>query len=147
VPTLPNICTFTCSCCSHLGVSKKPIGYWFAHLHQALESSLEQALAAESLTRRHWQVLNTIDGGARGQEAVDTAMALFGEQRAVVGDLRSRGWLDDEGGLTSEGREAHARVKAKVARFRARVTDGISDDDYRTTIGVLERMAKNLERE
>ncbi|WP_370456381.1 hypothetical protein [Amycolatopsis sp. WAC 04169] len=37
----------------------KPIGFWFAHLHQALESSLDRVLAAESLTRRHWQVLNT----------------------------------------------------------------------------------------
>ncbi|MER7858487.1 hypothetical protein ABTX61_05250 [Amycolatopsis japonica] len=37
----------------------KPIGFWFAHLHQALEASLDHLLAAESLTRRHWQVLNT----------------------------------------------------------------------------------------
>lgn len=125
----------------------KPIGYWFAHLHQALEASLEQALATEALTRRHWQVLNTIDGGVRGQEAVDAALSPFGEQQTVVADLRSRGWLDDEGGLTAKGSEAHARLKAEVGRFRARVTEGISDDEYRTTVGVLERMAANLARE
>ncbi|GAB3139806.1 hypothetical protein GCM10027258_19490 [Amycolatopsis stemonae] len=32
---------------------------------ELLESSLAQALDAESLTRRHWQVLNTIVRGAR----------------------------------------------------------------------------------
>ncbi len=120
----------------------KPIGYWFAHLHQTLESSLDQVLEAESLTRRHWQVLNTI---AR-QEAVDAAMSPFGDQQATVDDLRSRGWVDGHE-LTGQGREAHARLEAEVTGFRSRVTEGISEDDYRTTVGVLERMAANLGRE
>ncbi|WP_181777504.1 MarR family transcriptional regulator [Amycolatopsis pittospori] len=125
----------------------KPLGFWFAHLHQALETSLEEVLAAETLTRRHWQVLDTIDGGARGQTEVDQALSPFGEQQEVVADLRTRGWIDDEGDLTAQGHEAHARLKTEVGRFRSRATEGISEDDYRTTVGVLERMAANLARE
>ncbi|EME56647.1 hypothetical protein [Amycolatopsis decaplanina] len=121
----------------------KPIGFWFAHLHQALESSLEQVLADEALTRRHWQVLNTIDSGA----PIDEALSPFGEPRETVADLRTRGWIDDEGALTRAGREAHLRLKTKVGEFRSRATEGISDDDYRTAVGVLERMAANLARE
>ncbi|WP_409489581.1 MarR family transcriptional regulator [Amycolatopsis sp. cmx-11-12] len=121
----------------------KPIGFWFAHLHQALESSLDRILAVEALTRRHWQVLNTIDGGDR----VDEALSPFGEHQETVTDLRARGWIDDRDGLTPTGREAHARIKTEVGKFRARVTEGIGDDDYRTTVGVLERMAANLARE
>ncbi|EMD27993.1 hypothetical protein [Amycolatopsis azurea] len=120
----------------------KPIGFWFAHLHQALESSLEKTLATEGLTRRHWQVLNTIDSGA----LVDEALSPFGERQETVADLRNRGWVDD-GGLTEAGREAHLRLKAEVGAFRSRATEGISDDEYRTTVGVLERMAANLARE
>ncbi|RSM84144.1 hypothetical protein DL991_01265 [Amycolatopsis sp. WAC 01375] len=121
----------------------KPIGFWFAHLHQALESSLEQVLAAEALTRRHWQVLNTIDSGA----SVDEALSPFGELRKTVADLRARGLIDAEDALTEAGRETHLRLKAKVGEFRSRATEGIGDDDYRTAVGVLERMAANLARE
>ncbi|MFD5089086.1 MarR family winged helix-turn-helix transcriptional regulator [Amycolatopsis thailandensis] len=115
----------------------KPIGFWFAHLHQALESSMEKVFADEGLTRRHWQVLNTID---------IEDLSPFGDVRAVVTDLRTRGWID-AGGLTEAGREAHLRLKTKVGEFRSRATEGISDEEYRTTIGVLERMAANLARE
>ncbi|MGW5748950.1 hypothetical protein [Amycolatopsis sp. NPDC003861] len=38
---------------------------------------MAQVLDAESLTRRHWQVLNTIALGARTPEQVDAAMAPF----------------------------------------------------------------------
>ncbi|MFK0243212.1 MarR family winged helix-turn-helix transcriptional regulator [Amycolatopsis azurea] len=120
----------------------KPIGFWFAHLHQALESSLEKTLATKGLTRRHWQVLNTIDSGTQ----VDEALSPFGERGETVADLRARGWVGD-GGLTEAGREVHLRLKAEVGEFRKRATDGISDDEYRTTVGVLERMAANLARE
>ncbi|MBB5854041.1 MarR family transcriptional regulator [Amycolatopsis umgeniensis] len=114
----------------------KPIGFWFAHLHQALESSLDRVLADEGLTRRHWQVLN----------APDETLSPFGDRREVVANLRTRGWIDGNG-LTPAGREAHLRLKTEVGEFRSRVTEGISEDDYRTTIGVLERMAANLARE
>ncbi|MEU0530556.1 hypothetical protein [Amycolatopsis tolypomycina] len=52
------------------------------------------ALDAESLTRRHWQVLNTIALGARTAERVDAAMAPFvageGSMAPKVADLRAR---------------------------------------------------------
>ncbi|MFE6610095.1 MarR family transcriptional regulator [Amycolatopsis sp. NPDC057786] len=115
----------------------KPIGFWFAHLHQALESSFERILDDEGLTRRHWQVLNTADS---------EALKPFGDLQKTISDLRVRGWID-EGGLTEAGRAAQLRLKATVDAFRSRVTEGISDDDYRTTVTVLERMAANLARE
>ncbi|MFJ8910699.1 MarR family winged helix-turn-helix transcriptional regulator [Amycolatopsis sp. NPDC102389] len=115
----------------------KPIGFWFIHLHQALESSLDRVLAADSLTRRHWQVLNSADS---------EALKPFGGVKETIADLRTRGWIDEDG-LTEAGRAAHARLKAKVGEFRSRATEGISDDEYRATVGVLERMAANLARE
>ncbi len=121
----------------------KPIGFWFAHLHQALESSLDRVLAVEALNRRHWRVLNTIDSGA----PIAEALSPFEGAQEAVADLRTRGWVDDEGGLTTAGRQAHLRLKSEVGEFRSRATEGISDDDYRKTVGVLERMAANLARE
>lgn len=127
----------------------KPLGWWLRHLHELLESSMAQALDAESLSRRHWQVLNTIALGARTPEEVDSALAPFvaaeGSMAAKVADLRARGWVAENGELTESGRESHARVEERVEAFRTAVTDGISDDDYRTTIRTLERCAANLE--
>lgn len=123
----------------------KPLGWWLRHVHELLESSMAQALDAESLSRRHWQVLNTIALGARTPEEVDSALAPFGATAGQVADLRARGWVAETGELTAAGREAHARVEERVEAFRTTVTSGISDDDYRTTIRTLERCAANLE--
>ena len=127
----------------------KPLGWWLRHLHELLESSMGRILDAESLTRRHWQVLNTIALGARTPEEVDSVMAPFvaaeGSMAPKVADLRERGWVAGNGELTDAGREAHARVEERVRAFRASAIDGISDDDYRTTIRTLERCAANLE--
>ncbi|MBE8521198.1 MarR family transcriptional regulator [Amycolatopsis sp. H6(2020)] len=127
----------------------KPLGWWLRHLHELLESSMARVLDAESLTRRHWQVLNTIALGARTPEQVDTAMAPFvageGSMAPKMADLRARGWIAEDGGLTADGREAHARVEARIKEFRAKAVEGISDVDYRTTLRTLERCAANLE--
>jgi hypothetical protein len=130
------------------GVSMKPLGWWLRHVHELLESSMAQVLETESLTRRHWQVLNTIGHGARTPEEVDAAMAPFvtaeGSMAPKVADLRARGWVAGNGELTEAGRDAHARVEERIEAFRTVVTDSISDDDYRTTIRTLERCAANL---
>ncbi|RSD20038.1 helix-turn-helix domain-containing protein [Amycolatopsis eburnea] len=126
----------------------KPLGWWLRHLHELLESSMARVLEAESLTRRHWQVLNTIALGARTPEEVDAAMAPFvtaeGSMAPKVADLRTRGWVAEDGALTADGVAAHARVEARVQEFRAKSMAGIGDDDYRTTIRTLERCAANL---
>src|SRR5438067_2170858 len=100
----------------------KPLGWWLRHVHELLESSMAQALGAESLSRRHWQVLNTIALGARTPEDVDAALAPFaateGSMAAKVADLRTRGWVAENGDLTEAGREAHARVEERVEAFR-----------------------------
>ena len=128
----------------------KPLGWWLRHVHELLESSMAQALEAESLTRRHWQVLNTIALGVRTPEEVDAQLAPFvtteGSMATKVADLRARGWITEgELALTEAGREAHARVEERIKAFRVSSMDGISDDDYRTTVRTLERCAANLE--
>jgi hypothetical protein len=127
----------------------KPLGWWLRHLHEFLDSSMTHTLEAESLTRRHWQVLNTIALGARTPEQIDSVMAPFvageGSMAPKVADLRARRWVAEDGTLTADGRQAHARVEDRIKAFRAKSMAGISDDDHRTTIRTLERCAANLE--
>jgi hypothetical protein len=53
------------------------------------------ALEAESLTRRHWQVLNTIAHGARTPEDLDAALAPFGSIAAQLAEVAT-GVSDDD---------------------------------------------------
>jgi DNA-binding MarR family transcriptional regulator len=135
-----------------IGVTVKPIGYWFSHLHQLLESSLDTVVNSEKLTRRHWQVLNTIAGGAHTQAEVDEVLSPFRIQdgaslKPLADDLVARGWVShgDEFELTEMGRSAHRRLEELIKAHRRRITEGISDEEYAATVHVLERMAGNLE--
>jgi DNA-binding MarR family transcriptional regulator len=120
----------------HMSDDNKPIGWWLKELDRLLESSFEQVLASDGLTRRQWQTLN----------AVTLAPFLAGdpgELSAAVDPLTARGWLQDER-LTDAGQAALDGLKAKVQTQRARVTAGITGEEYAATIGVLRRMAGNL---
>jgi hypothetical protein len=45
------------------GPSGYPIGYWLKRLDRAIDGALDPTLAAEDLTRRHWQTMNFLQEG------------------------------------------------------------------------------------
>jgi hypothetical protein len=45
------------------GTVNRPIGYWVKRLDAALETHLDSTLARLRLSRRQWQVLNTLSSG------------------------------------------------------------------------------------
>ncbi|WIX80771.1 hypothetical protein QRX50_08405 [Amycolatopsis carbonis] len=55
----------------------KPIGHWLRHNHELLEKALDQPLGTYHLTRRQWQVLNSVAQGARTTEQVDETLKPF----------------------------------------------------------------------
>ncbi|RLK60242.1 hypothetical protein CLV68_0743 [Actinokineospora cianjurensis] len=111
----------------------RPIGYWVKELDGRLERGFERELG--DVTRREWQVLNALPGDTG---PFDGAEAL----RSV----RQRGWVEGDR-LTPDGERARAELGARVARVRQAVTDGISEEDYLTTVRTLERMVRNLAQE
>lgn len=134
-------------------VERRPIGYWLKELDRLLEEDFGRLLAAEGIGRRHWQVLNTVAAGPVSLAEVEAALAPFRSgagPSVVVGELRARGWVRQDGAgaveLTAEGVAAHAELGERVRANRLRVTEGISAQEYRTTVDVLERMAANLAR-
>src|SRR5215475_12371622 len=72
------------------------------------------------------------------------AERTFAEQK-----LTRRHWLtrDDTGryALTPAGRAGHAAVEQKVHGIRSALLVGLTEQDYRETVRVLQRMAENLE--
>ena len=71
-----------------------------------------------------------------------------GDDPSVPDDLEARGWVtwteDQQATLTELGAAAHADLLEKVSQRRARLSAGISPQEYTATIEVLRRMAVNL---
>jgi DNA-binding MarR family transcriptional regulator len=129
----------------YMGVTVKPLGYWLIHIHDQLERNFERLLTNERLTRRHWQVLNTIAGKPRGLTEIQQAMAHFGDDvRPLVQDFADRGWVTGEYELTAQGRTAYGRIAANVHAERAGTLKGISDEEYATLMNLLERISANV---
>ncbi len=135
-------------------MATRPIGYWLKELDRLLEQSFAQALASEHCSRRHWQLLNVLEAGPASEAGLESAVAPFAATdadgvRAALTDLVERGWVESLSGArvqrTAAGREAHRRLETTVAEQRRHIAQGVSEEDYRTTVSVLERMASNLD--
>ncbi|KJY29857.1 MULTISPECIES: hypothetical protein [Streptomyces] len=132
----------------------KPIGYWLNRTDQALTATMDALLAAFGLTRLAWQVLKVIEDDPRATDtvvrAVLAANAGAEELTAAIEAVLAGGWAfrpQPEGlALTDDGRVRLAEAGVRVAAFRERSTAGISVEEYRTAVAVLERMTHNLER-
>ena len=131
----------------------KPIGYWLKHLDRLIEDRFDATLAATGLTRRHWQLLNTLHAGPAGVAGLTESLRPFWTEGdltvdEVVAELAGRGWISaaDDGrwALTPGGVAGHAEIRAKVHAARRAITDGISADEYVRTVATLRRMAENL---
>ncbi|WP_245707378.1 MarR family transcriptional regulator [Pseudonocardia oroxyli] len=132
--------------CDHS--ADKPIGWWLRHVDGLIESSMDRVLADEGIGRRHWQALNAVAGGADTEPALDAALAPFGgASRLVLDQLRAQHWIQEIAGrisLTPTGSAARGRLVVAIRDYRARITEGVSEEQYRTTVETLARMARNL---
>ncbi|MFC5188152.1 MarR family winged helix-turn-helix transcriptional regulator [Actinomadura harenae] len=131
----------------------KPIGYWLNRADQAITHHMNAALQEYGLTRIAWQVLNVIQDTPGATDAdvlsVLSANADTATLTAAIDTLLTDGWATRPAShhlsLTADGRTRLATVSRRIDAFRALSTDGISDDDYRTAVNVLERMTHNLQ--
>ncbi|MDR3082807.1 MAG: MarR family transcriptional regulator [Streptomyces sp.] len=131
----------------------KPIGYWLNRTDQALTAAMNGLLAESGLTRLAWQFLNVVQDTP---EAADTevltvlaANADAADLTAAVETLLADGWLTRPApgrlALTDTGRARHARAAERVDAFRELSLTGITHEEYRTAVTVLERMTGNVE--
>ncbi|MFO7303747.1 MAG: MarR family transcriptional regulator [Acidobacteriota bacterium] len=137
---------------SSTGDSERPIGYWLKAADEAITACVDAVHRAEGITRRDWQVLNTIfEAGRLSPDRILDTLRMFldrGGLDAVLDALRSRGWIheeaDGEVGLTETGRQAHARILARQQEVRQRLMQGISAEEYTTVLRVLKQIVANL---
>jgi DNA-binding MarR family transcriptional regulator len=137
------------------GPTAYPIGYWLKRLDRAIDGALDATLAAEDLTRRHWQTMNFLHEGPSDAPALAEALRPFWGQGAitldeVLSDLERRALVANDGGryaLTATGTATRAKLTEQVDVTRRRLVDGVTREEYLATVEVLQRMTANLEGE
>jgi DNA-binding MarR family transcriptional regulator len=134
-------------------MDRKPIGYWLKELDRLIEETLDRALADEGVTRRDWQLLNALEPTpALRAEVVEALRPFWGveaaEPDAVLDGLITRGWAlrdpEDRFSLSPEGDAARTVLLERVKELRTAIADGVTPEQYNTTIETLARMAENL---
>ncbi|WP_067544513.1 MarR family winged helix-turn-helix transcriptional regulator [Nocardia crassostreae] len=132
----------------------KPLGYYLRHIDQMLEQNFAALLAAHGLVRRSWQIVNTISAAPATLTDLDRAHAHFLDAAEPtvaphVADLVDRGWLavDADGNhtLTIAGETGCRSVAELIDAERAAVIDGLGPDGYATLIGMMQRIADNVD--
>ncbi|MEV6050465.1 MarR family winged helix-turn-helix transcriptional regulator [Streptomyces sp. NPDC052107] len=132
----------------------KPVGHWLNRTDKALTRAMNGALSEFGLTRLDWQVLNVIRDTTpeATDSAVLTALAAHADVltlTASVDAVLTGGWATHTAphrlALTPDGRRRPAAVTERVQAFRDLSMTGISADEYRTTVHVLQRMTHNAE--
>ncbi|MEU2655393.1 MarR family winged helix-turn-helix transcriptional regulator [Streptomyces sp. NPDC007325] len=133
---------------------KQPIGYWSWAAYSAIIARTRAALAGIGTTQPQWWALAQV---ARA----DTAMTRDEVSRILrdyldtgpeameseIDTIIAQGWIteDPEGrlGITDEGRAFYDKAAALQDELWAQRHAGISDEEYLTTLKVLQRFIHN----
>jgi hypothetical protein len=130
----------------------RPIGFWLRLVDRLLEERFAGVLEEHGITRGQWQLLNVVSHGGATADTVERAVAPFTTAdgtpvSAQLAELLESGWVELDGTeyrLTKRGEIAHDRLAEVIGELRIHSTEGISADDYASTLATLERMALNL---
>lgn len=131
---------------------QRPIGYWLKLVDNLIEKQFATTLDEHGVTRRQWQLLSVLARSSATVEQLDDAIAPFldGATESAVehlSELIDSAWVDAtaEGyELTDRGRTAFSTLAEVVTTQRSVVAQGITEAEYAETVGVLEKMARNL---
>jgi DNA-binding MarR family transcriptional regulator len=131
-----------------------PIGYWLKRADEVLTAGINEAQRVNGLTRTEWQILNVLhESGPAREEQIATALQPFAGAASLgrtLSGLRERGLVAGSGTpgepyeLTAEGRRTHEAALALQKEVRQRAVRGISEEEYATTVRVLQQIVENL---
>ena len=135
---------------SQQSAERRPIGWWLKTADDRIEQAFEDAFESQSITRREWQVLESVARAPVLESELLKTLGAFAGAQDAVDDLRHRGLLADGADgvltLTDAGQGAHGRATAGVATVRSAVTAALPAENYATLIQLLSDLVDGLER-
>jgi DNA-binding MarR family transcriptional regulator len=130
----------------------RPIGYWLKLVDNLIERQFATTLDEHGVTRQQWQLLNVLSRGTATVEQLDEAIRQFltGDTESSaehLSELIESAWVDATPTgyeMTERGFTAFGTLSEVVAHQRTAISEGITAQEYAETVGVLEKMARNL---
>ncbi|MFF9069045.1 MarR family winged helix-turn-helix transcriptional regulator [Streptomyces sp. NPDC014891] len=133
---------------------KQPIGYWSWAAYTAVIARTRAALAGIGTTQPQWWALAQVANAdtVKTREEVSRLLRNYLDtgpeaMEAEIDTIIAQGWIteDPEGrlGMTDEGRAFYDKAAALQDELWAQRHAGISDDEYLTTLKVLQRFIHN----
>ncbi|MGK5529086.1 MarR family winged helix-turn-helix transcriptional regulator [Streptomyces sp. URMC 129] len=135
----------------------QPIGYWSWAAHKAVVTHIRAALAESSLTQPRWWVLGQLStAGEAGRTREELYAVLHGyldvgeALHDEIDALADAGLITAHAGhfrLTAEGESVRTKAAAAVRAALDRIHRNVTDEEYVTTLKVLQRMIQNVNGE
>ncbi|MEU6248606.1 MarR family winged helix-turn-helix transcriptional regulator [Glycomyces sp. NPDC047010] len=130
-----------------------PIGKLLVTLDGLINDQFDHAIAAHGITRRQWQLLNTLDRAPATIDDLTEAVLPFLDTAAAetalphLEPLAAQGLIAIEGdvcSLTAHGRERFTTTKSHVHAIRGQILTGLEEGEYEATVTSLQKMIQNL---
>jgi DNA-binding MarR family transcriptional regulator len=133
---------------------KQPIGYWSWSAYKAVVARTRAALAGIGTTQPQWWALAQVARAdtVKTRDEVSRLLRNYldtgpGTMESEIDTIIAQGWIteDAEGrlGITAEGRAFYNKAAALQDELWAERHTGISDEEYLTTLKVLQRFIHN----
>lgn len=129
---------------------RRPIGWYLKQADAQLDQLFDVALTSHNLTRREWQILETVASSSPTVDALIEVLAPFENEpgiRATISALVTRDILSVVGGdveLTPGGAQLHGEASAAVLVIRSTVASALPANDYAELIRLLDQLIQNL---
>lgn len=132
----------------------QPIGYWSWAAYKAVVDRTRAALAEIGTTQPQWWALAQVaraDTVRTREEVSDLLRGYLDAGREImqseIDTVVARGWITEDAGgrlgITAEGRAFYGKAAALQDELRAERHAGVSDEEYVTTLKVLQRFIHN----
>ncbi|WZH35512.1 MAG: MarR family winged helix-turn-helix transcriptional regulator [Microbacterium enclense] len=132
--------------------SRQPLGFWTVRAGEAIGARTRAALAELGVTQPEWWVLHQLSLHPDGMDRIRMVDTIGpnetpAEIEAAIDSAQAKGWLAQRSNMlrsTAAGTEVFVRCAAAQADLQAERMQGISDEDFTTTIQVLQRTIENV---
>lgn len=128
-----------------------PIGYWVKETDNLLTAGIDAIHSKAGVTRTGWQVLHSIyENGSLHKASLSGLLSSFANREnleQVLTKLVDANLIEEKEDiffLSSDGKQLHQQCFDQQKVFRQKISAGINEQDYQTTVLTLQRMVENL---
>ena len=132
--------------------ANQPIGFWTARAGEAIRARTRGALEAIGVTQPQWWVLHQLSLHPEGMERAALLRTIGPNEStdvvdAAVDSALDLGWAREDGAVllpTDAGSQQFERAARVQQMLQEERMQGISEEEFVTTITVLQRTIKNV---